>query len=97
MDSDTAVKQLDALAQDSRLALFRCLVKAGAEGLTAGELASACNLAATSVSFHAKELLNAGLVTSRQEGRFVHYTATLPAMNSLMKFLTDNCCGGKAC
>jgi ArsR family transcriptional regulator len=92
-----AVKQLAALAQTSRLALFRRLVVAGYAGLTAGDLAHACQIGATSVSFHMKELLHAGLVRSEAQGRFVRYFAELDAMKLLLTFLTENCCDGQPC
>jgi ArsR family transcriptional regulator len=92
-----AVKQLAALAQGSRLALFRRLVVAGTEGLTAGELAHDCQIGATSVSFHMKELLHAGLVRSEVQGRYVRYFAEFQSMKILLDFMTDNCCGGQPC
>lgn len=91
------VDALYALAQESRLALFRALVQAGPAGLAAGALAAAVGIGASSVSFHMKELVGAQLVASRSEGRFVIYSADFAAMNVLVNFLTDNCCGGKAC
>ncbi len=91
------VTTLYALAQQSRLALFRALVQAGPDGLAAGALAELVGIGPSSVSFHMKELLNAGLVASRSEGRFVIYRADFAAMNTLVAFLTDNCCGGKPC
>lgn len=92
-----AVKQLAALAQGSRLALFRCLVVAGSEGLTAGELAHHCQIGATSVSFHMKELLHAAMVRSEVQGRYVRYFAEFQSMKVLLDFMTENCCGGQPC
>ncbi len=92
-----AVKQLAALAQTSRLALFRRLVVAGYQGLTAGDLAHECQIGATSVSFHMKELLHAGLVRSETQGRYVRYFAEFDAMKVLLDFMTENCCGGQSC
>lgn len=91
------VNALYALAQDSRLAIFRELVQAGPEGLAAGKIGEAVNISPSSVSFHMKELLNAGMVFSRTEGRFVIYSANFAAMDELVAFLTKNCCGGKGC
>lgn len=91
------VNALSALAQDSRLAIFRSLVQAGPDGLAAGEISRALEIAPSSVSFHMKELLNAHMVSSRTEGRFVIYSANFDAMQELIEFLTENCCGGKQC
>lgn len=92
-----AVRQLAALAQTSRLAMYRALVVAGSAGLTAGQIAETCGLAPNSVSFHAKELLGAGLAQAQAEGRFVRYTASFDAMNALLAYLSENCCAGAAC
>ena len=92
-----AVTALAALAQESRLAVFRRLVQAGPAGLAAGKIGTATGIAPSSLSFHLKELLHAGLVTSRQDGRFVIYTASFPTAAALVAFLTENCCGGQAC
>ena len=97
METKTAVTALAALAQESRLAIFRLLVQAGPEGLAAGKIGEALGIAPSSLSFHMKELTHAHLVTSRQESRFVIYSANFPAMNELLTFLTDNCCGGTPC
>lgn len=91
------VNALYSLAQDSRLAIFRALVEAGADGLAAGKIAEIADISPSSVSFHMKELLLAGMVTSRSEGRYVIYSANFEAMNELVSFLTENCCGGKEC
>jgi DNA-binding transcriptional ArsR family regulator len=91
------VDALYALAQESRLGLFRALVQAGPDGLAAGALAAAVGIGPSSVSFHMKELVNAHLAVSRSEGRFVMYSADFAAMNTLVGFLTDNCCCGKSC
>jgi ArsR family transcriptional regulator len=91
------VNALYALAQESRLAIFRVLVQAGPEGLAAGKIGDAVDISPSSVSFHMKELLNAGMVSSHTEGRFVIYAANFEAMNELIDFLTKNCCGGKSC
>jgi DNA-binding transcriptional ArsR family regulator len=97
METKSAVSALAALAQESRLAIFRLLVQAGPDGLAAGKISEATSVPPSSLSFHMKELLHAGLVTSRQEGRFVIYMAEYPIMNSLVAFLTENCCGGVSC
>ncbi|MDR3098770.1 MAG: metalloregulator ArsR/SmtB family transcription factor [Paraburkholderia sp.] len=97
MDSNLAVRALGALAHDSRLAIFRSLVAAGENGMAAGEIAQQLGLAPSSLSFHLKDLSHADLVRSRQEGRFVIYTANFGAMADLVGFLTENCCGGAAC
>ena len=97
METGTILKALGALAQDTRLAIFRHLVQAGPEGQAAGAIAEALDVPAPTLSFHLAQLANAGLVRSRQEGRFVYYSADFEAMNGLVGFLTENCCGGNAC
>ncbi|AXQ28001.1 ArsR family transcriptional regulator [Solimonas sp. K1W22B-7] len=94
MKSETAVARLSALAQESRLAVFRLLVRKGPEGLAAGEIAAALDVAPATLSFHLKELSNAGLLKSRQEGRYVYYAPDFKAMNGLLAYLTENCCAG---
>ena len=91
------VKSLAALAQNTRLAVFRLLVEAGSEGLAAGVIASRLGLPAATASFHLAQLTNAGLLQSRTEGRFVIYAVDLPRMNAVLAYLTENCCGGAAC
>lgn len=85
---------LAALAQESRLAIFRALVQAGPEGLAAGRIAEAIGAPASTLSFHLKELAAAGLVRARQDGRFIFYTADYAAMSGLVAFLTEKCCQG---
>lgn len=97
MKTDHVVTALSALAQDSRLAIFRALVQAGSAGLSAGRIGEATGIAPSSVSFHMKELTRADMVASRQDGRFVIYTANFATMNALIAFLTENCCGGAPC
>ncbi|QSA97520.1 helix-turn-helix transcriptional regulator [Methylococcus sp. EFPC2] len=97
MENKSAVTALAALAQESRLAVFRLLVQAGPEGLSAGKIGEALGIAPSSLSFHMKELTHAGLVSSRQESRYVIYTANFHAMNELIGFLTENCCNGAPC
>lgn len=96
MKAPDAVRCLAALAQETRLAIYRALVQAGAKGLPAGQIADAVGAPASTLSFHLKELAAAGLLKSRQEGRFVIYTADYAAMNELLTFLTEKCCVGAA-
>lgn len=97
MKSTQTVKMLSALAQESRLAIFRLLVEQGPEGLPVGTIGEALSIPNATLSFHLKELLHAGLVTSQQSGRFVYYAPVIDAMNDLVGYLTDNCCGGESC
>jgi len=97
METTPVLKALGALAQETRLAIFRQLVQVGPSGMAAGAIAEALDVAAPTLSFHLAQLANAGLVRSRQEGRFVYYSADFDAMNGLVGFLTENCCGGNAC
>jgi DNA-binding transcriptional ArsR family regulator len=97
MDSDRVVRALGALAQEHRLAVFRLLVQAGADGMAAGALAQGVGVPASSMSFHLSQLSHAGLVTQRRQGRSLIYAANYAAMGGLMAYLTDNCCGGVAC
>ena len=97
MEKTNAVTALAALAQDNRLAVFRLLVQAGPEGLPAGAVADALDLAPNTLTFHFDRLRMAGLVTVRREGRSMIYAAEFDTMNALLGFLTDNCCGGVSC
>jgi DNA-binding transcriptional ArsR family regulator len=97
MDTKAALTALAALAQESRLAVFRLLVQAGPSGLAASKIAEHLDIAPSSLSFHLKELSHSGLIVSRQEGRFIIYSANVEAMNGLIGFLTENCCGGVPC
>lgn len=92
-----AVRALGALAQEHRLAVFRLLVQAGPDGLPAGALAEALGVPASSMSFHLAQLANAGLVTQKRQSRSIIYAADFAAMNTLMAFMTENCCGGVPC
>ena len=94
MDIDLATRQLGALAQQTRLAIFKFLVVAGTDGIGAGELASRVLIAPNALSFHAKELRHAGLIRSDMRGRNVTYFAEFDAMNTLMAYLLENCCQG---
>ena len=94
MDIKDAVTALAALAQDTRLAIFRLLIEAGPEGVPAGHLADALQVPPATLSFHLKELSHAGLAHARPQGRFVFYSADFERMAGLMTFLTRNCCKG---
>lgn len=97
METKQALAALAALAQESRLAVFRLLVQLGPAGMAATKIAEHLDLSPSSLSFHLKELTHAGLITPRQDGRFVIYSAHFNTMNDLIAFLTDNCCGGAPC
>jgi DNA-binding transcriptional ArsR family regulator len=97
MENETAVTKLTALAQASRLAIFRLLVTEGPGGLPAGKIAEQLGMAPATLSFHLKELSRAGLLQARQDGRFVYYAADFAAMNDLIGFLTENCCASTPC
>jgi DNA-binding transcriptional ArsR family regulator len=94
MKKDQAVAALAALAQDSRLDIFRLLVQAGPEGMPAGQVAQALGLAPNTLTFHFDRLRDAGLVTVRRDGRSMIYAARFETMNGLLGFLTENCCQG---
>jgi DNA-binding transcriptional ArsR family regulator len=94
MKTQHAVRSLAALAQDTRLAIYRMLVQQGPDGLPAGTIAERLGLPAPTLSFHLKELTNAALIGPRQEGRFVYYSANYEQMSGLLAFLSENCCQG---
>jgi DNA-binding transcriptional ArsR family regulator len=94
MEKIDAVAALAALAQDSRLDVFRLLVQAGPEGMPAGEIAASLKLAPNTLTFHFDRLRSAGLVTVRRDGRSMIYAARFDTMNALLAFLTENCCQG---
>ena len=94
MESGEAVAALGALAQETRLSIFRLLMEAGPDGVPAGRIAETLDVPPATLSFHLKELAHAGLVSSRQEGRFIYYAAHFEHMAALMTFLTQNCCQG---
>lgn len=99
-DSARAIVALAALAQETRLAIFRLLVEHARDGLTPGAIALKLKLPPATLSFHLKELVNAALVIDRREGRFIWYRPDVAAMNGLLGYLTENCCrasGGGAC
>lgn len=97
METKQAIDALAALAQQSRLAAFRLLVEAGREGMAAGEIGERLDLPPATLSFHLAHLVRAGLVRSRQEGRFVIYSAEFANMRDLVDYLTKNCCSGAGC
>lgn len=98
MESISAVNALGALAQETRLAIFRLLVEHGDAGLPAGRIAEVLDLPAATLSFHLKELARAGLITARPQGRFIYYRTDFTVINGLIAYLTENCCSaGGAC
>ena len=97
MDTHAAVVALGALAQEHRLALFRLLVQAGPDGLPAGAIAEKLGVPNSSLSFHLAQLRGAGLISQERQHRSLIYRASYPAMNALVDYLTENCCGGAQC
>lgn len=97
METNAAITALAALAQETRLGIFRRLVRAGPQGLPAGRIGEEMALAPATLSFHLKELTRAGLLNARQEGRFIYYATHFQTMNALVAYLTENCCGDAAC
>ncbi|MBB1498129.1 helix-turn-helix transcriptional regulator [Paracoccus sp. MC1862] len=94
MEKTDVIAALAALAQQTRLDIFRLLVQVGSEGRAVGRIGEMLNLPSATLSFHLTQLKHAGLVTYRREGRSLIYTANFAAMNGLMAYLTENCCGG---
>ena len=92
MENQEVIRALAALAQPVRLQVFRALVVAGQQGMTPGTMADALDIPANTLSFHLKELANAGLIADRREGRFIWYRADLAAMGALVGYLTEHCC-----
>ena len=92
MESKNALLALAALAQDTRLKIFRMLIEAGPTGRVVGEIGAELQTSPATLSFHLKELTRAELITSRQAGRFIYYAANFAQMNALLGFLTENCC-----
>lgn len=92
----SAVQLLSSLAQEARLAIFRLLVQAGKTGLAAGKISEQLNIPVSTLSFHLKALSHTGLISAKQDGRFVIYSANYATMNDLIAFLTENCCIGEA-
>lgn len=97
METKTVIEQLGALAQETRLAVWRRLIQAGPSGMTVGSIGEALGVPAATLSFHLKTLAAAGLVDTRPEGRFIHCSADYAAMHALLGYLGENCCGGVAC
>jgi DNA-binding transcriptional ArsR family regulator len=97
MDTHAAVVALGALAQEHRLALFRLLVQAGPDGLAAGAIAEKLGIPNSSLSFHLAQLRAAGLISQERQHRSLIYRASYEAMNALVDYLTENCCGGASC
>ncbi|MBR7776891.1 ArsR/SmtB family transcription factor [Undibacterium rugosum] len=97
MDTSQAIAGLAAIAQESRLAVFRLLVQAGPDGLIASKISDQLGMPPSSLSFHLKELSRADMVSVKQDGRFMIYTANFDTMNNLIAYLTENCCGGHPC
>jgi ArsR family transcriptional regulator len=97
MKTEQVIDALAALAQRSRLSIFRLLVQAGPNGMSAGLIGEKLDLPPATLSFHLAHLARAGLVQNRQEGRFVIYSTNFDSMNELVAYLTENCCSGRAC
>ena len=97
MEIKNVVDALAAVAHETRLRIFRLLVAAGPQGMAAGRIGEKLDLAPATLSFHLAHLARAGLAKSRQEGRFVIYSADFDNMNALVGYLTENCCGGQSC
>ena len=97
MNAQETIDAFAALAHEHRLAIYRLLVQAGPKGQAAGEIATALDMAPSSLSFHLAHLNRAGLIAQRRESRSLIYSADFEQMNALVGFLTENCCGGRAC
>lgn len=97
MESSAIVAALDALAHEHRLEVFRQLVQAGPEGLSAGTLSGRLGVSPSSLSFHLKDLVAANLIEPRHLGRQIFYSARFEAINRVIGYLTENCCGGNPC
>lgn len=95
MEQATAVRMFECLASEVRLAVYRQLVRQGPDGMVAGAIAAAVDIAPTTLSFHLKAMTHAGLVTVEQEGRFLRYRANFPQMLAMIAFLTEECCAGQ--
>ena len=96
MEIKIAVRVLAALAQDARLEIFRLLVRVGIEGMPAGEIGNSLQIPSATLSFHLKELKNAGIVKCKRNGRSLIYSPDFAALNEMLSFLTENCCAGNA-
>jgi ArsR family transcriptional regulator len=97
MEEQDIVLALTALAQSSRLAIFRLLVQVGEAGMPAGKIAERLEIAPSSLSFHLKELVHAEMILQKQEGRFLIYSANYTRMKAVLGFLSENCCNGNSC
>ena len=97
MEAELVVASLAALAQKSRLLIYRLLVEAGPTGLAVGEIGQSLNVSPATLSFHLKELVHADLVSAERVGRNLHYRPALVQMNELLAYLTDHCCMGQSC
>ena len=97
MEKATVISALAALAQETRLDIFRLLVRAGPEGLPAGAIADAIGIPSATLSFHLKELKNAGLALCERDGRSLIYSPNFAAVEGVVGFLTENCCQGSSC
>ena len=97
MEAKNVIEALGALAQDTRLSIFRLLIQAGASGIAAGKLAEELGASAPTLSFHLQQLRHAGLIDSTRNGTQIIYSANYAAMNGLITYLTENCCQGGAC
>ena len=97
MKTGDAIAALGSLAQETRLAVYRRLVKAGPDGLSAGAIAEELGVPASSLSFHLHQLMHAGLITQERRSRQLIYSARFDRMNALVAYLTENCCGGASC
>ena len=97
MEKIAVISALAALAQETRLDIFRLLVRAGPEGLAAGAIAEAIGIPSATLSFHLKELKNAGLAVCKRTGRSLIYSPNFAAVEEIVKFLTENCCQGSSC
>lgn len=96
MEKQTAISVLAALAQETRLDVFRLLVRAGGQGMAPGAICDELGVASATLSFHLKELKSSGVVACRREGRSLIYSPNFAVMNDLLGFLTENCCSGVA-
>src|SRR5258708_27741095 len=96
MDTKSAISSLSALAQETRLTIFRMLIEVGTDGLAAGAIAERLDIPASSLSFHLAELTRAGLIAQRRDSPSPLYNANFRTMNALLGYLTENCCGGNA-
>ena len=92
METNSAAKLFEALSSDTRLEIFRLLVKHAPDGLVAGEIANALNMPATNLSFHLKSILHSGLISVEKEGRYLRYKANIDLMLQVVAFLTEECC-----